>query len=1338
MNKPKILIVEDEQIIAIDLRMVLETLGYSASNIISKGEDVLPFVKENEIDLILMDIRLSGEMSGIDSARELYDNNYKIPVIYCSAEINKERLQKIKIPNTYGFLIKPIREDTLYTTIEIALDKAKLEREVLIKNQELERVNEEFERSNEELISSNTELEISKNNYKKLFENMYSGFAVHEVIFNDDNEPVDYVVTDINKSYERFTGLNREQVINKKIKDVLPNIEEDWVKTACKVAVTGKPVKMEMYSAPLDKYFDIYIYSTKKGQFISIFNDITEQKKSEERIKYNEKILSTIFNNNKDPQILWKVTPSNNLTMAAVNDAYINIMESYGLNISKSSFIDKPIQEVANLSGISKIILDYTLKKYQQVITTKEVVDYTIETDIKGEPYYSQYTLIPILNNSNNVDYILFKSYNLTERIKAEKEIRESEKRFKAVFENSNVGYSISNLEGRFIEVNKAICDILGYNREELLTKKFVDITHPDDIEISVKRWKKAQQEKESFYEINKRFEDKAGKTIYVKLKVSLIYDDQNHLLYNICEIINLTEQKEYKELLEEKDITINLQNSIIDSIQQAIIVTSLNGKVTYWNPYAEKLYGWKKEDVLGNNILDFTPSEDMAEEGANIMKEISKGNPWSGKFKLKNSKGEVFVGIVTDSPLYNEKGELSGIIGITTDITEELEIQKKLKESEEKYRFITENSFDMIALQNIDGSISYISPSAYRITGYTPEELIQMPAFGYAHPEDKIILEKALSKLLTTEEFLDIEFREIKKNGDVLWLESRIRAIKNDSGEIISVIATSYEITERKMMEIELKKSEERYRLISESYTEGVSLSENGEIKFLSDGYSNIIGYTKKEISDLGINGILSLVHKDDIKKINEITMDAVKKKIENIKYQFRIKNKSGKYIWLEDYVNIKYDKDGNRYQTIIHSRDITDIKKLEQEIKNIQEIVESLIDTTQLITSNNTFIHVAKKIFDLCKKFTKADSGYIALLSKNGKENDVLYLDSGPDECKVDPELPMPIRGLRKVAYDTKSAIYDNDFYNNEWYKYIPEGHVRLNSVIFAPLIINDKAVGLIGLSNKEGGFNEYDKKIVDIFGKIASIALYTSRTLELLNKQSYELIQSNKELSTFAHRVAHDLKNPIISVISGLKLLNDYELDEDEKNDIINNMNKKSDKLLIYIDSILKYSKIEKDKSNFKNINIRNIINNVINNLENIIKEKKVKIESNIDAEIYCDESLIFSLFSNLITNSIKYSKENTEIIISEEDNEDDYLFSVKDNGIGIKEKNMDKIFEMMYREPSIKKMHDGAGIGLASCKKIIELHGGRIWVESELSKGSTFYFTIPKNNGVVKND
>ena len=140
----------------------------------------------------------------------------------------------------------------------------------------------------------------------------------------------------------------------------------------------------------------------------------------------------------------------------------------------------------------------------------------------------------------------------------------------------------------------------------------------------------------------------------------------------------------------------------------------------------------------------------------------------------------------------------------------------------------------------------------------------------------------------------------------------------------------------------------------------------------------------------------------------------------------------------------------------------------------------LEALMKGGKAVLESKGFRKAARSIFDHCKDLIGATSGYVALLNETGEENELLFLESGGLPCNVDSELPMPVRGLRADAYKHNKAVYHNDFMNSEWVKCMPEGHMKLKNVMFAPLVLGGKTVGIIGLANKPGDFNDNDAKI------------------------------------------------------------------------------------------------------------------------------------------------------------------------------------------------------------------------------------------------------------------
>jgi PAS domain S-box-containing protein len=233
------------------------------------------------------------------------------------------------------------------------------------------------------------------------------------------------------------------------------------------------------------------------------------------------------------------------------------------------------------------------------------------------------------------------------------------------------------------------------------------------------------------------------------------------------------------------------------------------------------------------------------------------------------------------------------------------------------------------------------------------------------------------------------------------------------------------------------------------------------------------------------------------------------------------------------------------------------------------------------------------------------------------------------------------------------------------------------------------------------------------------------------EALDRKNEELARSNTELQQFAYTASHDLQEPLRMVSSYVQLLQRRykgKLDQDA-DDFINYAVDGAARMRTMIDDLLQFSRVESRSKPFKRIEIEKILDNALNNLQINLAESEGTITRDRLPEIMGDEGQLTQVFQNLISNALKFRGEREpRIHISAQKRGKEWVFSVQDNGIGIEPQYFDRIF-IIFKRLHNRQEYKGSGIGLAVCKKIVERHGGKIWLESEYDKGSTFYFSIP---------
>ncbi|MBU2637023.1 MAG: PAS domain S-box protein [Bacteroidetes bacterium] len=290
-------------------------------------------------------------------------------------------------------------------------------------------------------------------------------------------------------------------------------------------------------------------------------------------------------------------------------------------------------------------------------------------------------------------------------------------------------------------------------------------------------------------------------------------------------------------------------------------------------------------------------------------------------------------------------------------------------------------------------------------------------------------------------------------------------------------------------------------------------------------------------------------------------------------------------------------------------------------------------------------------------------------------------------------------------------------------------------VESVTYIPMASKNSVIGLIVLRSRASNFyHETEIKLLESICSLTAIAIEKTKLYEEIVQKSQEIQRRNKELDDFTYVVSHDLKEPLISIEGYSKILmEEFESSLQTENvEFIHSIVQASSRMKNLIDDLLTLSRIGRLSESFKPISIVSVIEDVKLDLQFTIREKNVKlIVPDVLPKVFGNETQLKLLFRNLLSNAIKFSDKDIPVVEIgyEEQVEDMYKFFIKDNGIGIDRQYFEKIFVIFQRLHG-REEYQGTGAGLAIVKKIVEMHGGKIWIDSELGSGSTFYFLLQK--------
>jgi len=644
--------------------------------------------------------------------------------------------------------------------------------------------------------------------------------------------------------------------------------------------------------------------------------------------------------------------------------------------------------------------------------------------------------------------------------------------------------------------------------------------------------------------------------------------------------------------------------------------------------------------------------------------------------------------------------------------IVERKQSELALRMSEQCFHAIADYSYFWEIWVNPAGRPIWTNPAVHKVTGYTIKELMAMRDYPMplVYEEDKARVSRAFGYAVKGGKGRELEFRLCKKDGTVIWVDVSWQPIYDEKGLSIGHRASVHDIMDRKQAEEAMIESQARYRILFESASDAIILMKDDIFVDCNQKTLEMFGCNRDEIVGQSPVKFSPLIQPDGRKSV-EKAIEKITMALDGTPQRFEWKHKklNGSLFDAEVSLNLVELSTGRNLQAIV--RDISERKQAE----------EALLESEQ-------------RFRDF---FENAPIGFHIF---------------GPDQIIID----INDAELEMIGYSRKEIVgkktweelivpQQRDISKKHWHNMTTKGHVRNLEYT----LVHKDGHHINVILNASARFDK-DGNVVNTRGSVLNITARkeAEQARQRLNK---ELEVKNKELESILYAASHDLKSPLVNIqgfshelsqscelvrstLAGKDKTADKEkemevaLSEDipQALDYILASSAKMDALL---SGLLDISRLDAIKISVKPIDVNAMMANVIENIKYRITKTGAELDIKSLPACLGDISQINRVFTNLLTNALKFLDKSRpgKIHIYGKSQKDNSIYCVEDNGIGIAPEHQEKIFEIFYQlEPEERK---GDGLGLTIARRIIDRHNGKIWIESEVGKGTKFFVALP---------
>lgn len=1157
-------------------------------------------------------------------------------------------------------------------------------------------------------------LRISESKYRLLHNTMIDAFV---------SVDMDGRITGFNESYRKMLGYEPDELYALTYTDLTPT---KWHTVESKIV--NEKILPKGYSNIYEKEYrkkDGTVFPVELRTFLlrdeagnptgmwAIVRDITERKQTEKALKDSEERYRAFFNTSGDCVFITSVDGH----WVDLNDAAVQF---FGYE-SREDLLKVEIKDLYANS-------DERIQHLQVVNEKGYTQEYPVTLRKKDGTIIN--TLITSVTRKDGQGRII--GYqgtirDITERKRTENALLESEQRLANIIDFLPDATFAVDREGKVIAWNRAIESMTGIAKDEMLNRGSYAYAVPfykEPRPILIDLVFQDHKEIESTYANIRRKGDQIiaeaptpmlnqGKGAYLWGVAAPLYDRGGSIIGAIESIRDITERKR-----EQKELQNNLRflETMINTIPSPIFVKDRQGRYSGCNDsFARQIIGLPKESIIGKSVYELpeTIPSDLADRYDEQDQELFR----EPGIQVYETQAQCADGVRRDflfskATFKNFSGEVAGIVGVMLDITERRQMEAALRESRDFLDKIINSIGDPIFVIDRQHRHVLVNDALCALTNRTHEEFIRKTPYDF-YPKEQadVFLQKDEIVFETGMENVNEETITDSK-GVIRTIVTKKTLYKDTSGNK-SIVGIIRDITDRKKAEEELRRSEERLRLAIEGGELGTYtydfISGHGD---WSTELKAFYGLKDDEPLILDEDGVAKALHPED-RSVFLSAMNAANAPYGNVdgilELDYRIIRTDGSIRWLRVHGRTEFIGESNNrrpWRAAGVVTDITERKQAEEALRTSHQILDGIVNTIPI----RVFWKDRDLVYLGCNAIFAQDAGFADSKDIVGKDDYQMGWRDLAELYRADD---------RQVIESGRSKLLIEEPQTT------PEGRTIVLLTSKMPLRSSEgEIIGVLGT------YMDITER------KLMESELRRSRDeLELrVRDRTEELARKNAEMERFIYTVSHDLRSPLVTVSGFVGLLKEDLEKRDSQRAFSDLMTiaesvTKMDRLLL---DTLELSRIGRVAYPPVDVPFCQIVQEALRQTAERIRSRNVAVCVAEDMpKVHADVLRIAEVLVNLIENSVKYmgKQERPKIDIGSRKDGEETVFFVKDNGIGIDPKEHEKVFGLFYK---VDRSSEGTGAGLAIVKRIIEVHSGRIWIESELGKGCTVCFTLPLAN------